>query len=91
MDIARENDRGPNDAADNRPEVRHAMIVLQRILRSKRPEDLYLQERLISAARVAQAVSNSETALVSGRPADGVFRLASRIIRIFLTRDRHDT
>jgi hypothetical protein len=62
-------------------QIRHAVIVLNRLIRSKRASDVLLQDRVFRAAKIAQAASNSETALISGRPADAVYRIASRIVR----------
>ena len=79
--MVEKSDDQPHSADGDDLKIRHAVIVLNRLIRSKRPSDVALQDRLFRAAKIAQVATNSETALVSGRPADAVYRIASRIVR----------
>ena len=63
------------------PDVRHAVIVVNRLLRSTAPDDDVVHDRLLRAACVLKASRSTETAFASGRPVDVAFRLASRIVR----------
>ena len=63
------------------PDVRHAMVVVNRALRSSRKQDDVLQDRICRAACLLKSAGSTETAFASGRPVDVVFRIASRIVR----------
>ncbi|MCP4787738.1 MAG: hypothetical protein GY903_13880 [Fuerstiella sp.] len=61
--------------------VRHAMVVLNRMIRSPDKRDQLLHDRIYRAAGVVKATDATETAMFASRPADVVHRLASRIVR----------
>lgn len=65
----------------NGTEVRHAMVVIRRMIRSSDKCDEIVQDRLGRAVGTLRATRQAETAFVSQRPADVVFRLASRLLR----------
>ncbi|MCP4172014.1 MAG: hypothetical protein GY758_14715 [Fuerstiella sp.] len=65
----------------NRVGVRHAMVVINRMIRSPHKRDQLLHDRIFRAAGVVRATDATETAVFSNRPADVVYRLASRIVR----------
>ena len=63
-----DNDNSNSDyGSGGEPRVQDAVIVLNRLLRSRRASDIRLRDRIFRAARIAQVASNSETALISGR------------------------
>jgi len=61
--------------------VHHAMVVLNRMIRSPDKRDQLLHDRIFRAAGVVKATDATETAIFTGRPTDVVYRLASRIVR----------
>lgn len=64
-----------------RPDIRHAVVVVDRMLRASQTGNDVIQNRLFHAARVLRAADPTETAFVSGRPVDVVIRLATRLVR----------
>lgn len=65
----------------SRAHVRHAMVVINRMIRSPDKRDQLLYDRIYRAASVVRATDATETAVFTNRPTDVVFRLASRIVR----------
>jgi hypothetical protein len=65
----------------SRANVRHAMVVINRMIRSPDQRDQLLHDRVYRAAGVVRATDATETAVFASRPTDVVFRLASRIVR----------
>ncbi len=61
--------------------MRHAMVVLNRMIRSPDKRDQMLHDRIYRAAGVVKATDATETAMFASRPTDVVYRLASRIVR----------
>ncbi len=65
----------------DRASVRHAVVVLNRMIRSPNKRDQLLHDRIYRAAGVVKATDATETAIFASRPTDVVYRLASRIVR----------
>lgn len=63
------------------PDLRHAMIVINRMIRSADKCDKVVHDRLDRAVGVMKATRQTETAFISQRPADVVRRIASRLLR----------
>ncbi|HIF01401.1 MAG: hypothetical protein ABGZ53_01350 [Fuerstiella sp.] len=61
--------------------MRHAIIVLNRMIRSPDQREQLLHDRIYRAAGVVKATDATETAMFASRPTDVVHRLASRIVR----------
>lgn len=66
---------------DSTRSVRHAMFVINRVIRSQDNCDKMLQERISHVMGVLQNTDRTETALMHSRPGDVVFRIASRVAR----------
>ena len=79
--MVNKNEFNSDFGAVDEPNVQDAVIVLNRLMRSRRASDIRLRDKIFRAARIAQVASNSETALVSGRPGDAIYRIASRVVR----------
>ena len=67
--------------SDSNKSVRHAMFVINRVIRSQDNCDKMLQERISHVMGVLQNTDGTETALMHSRPGDAVFRIASRVAR----------
>lgn len=63
------------------PDVRHATVVINRLLRSSRKSGNVIQDRILSAASVLKAAAPTETAFAGGMPVDVASRIAARIVR----------
>lgn len=71
----------PSAAVARRPDLRHAMVVVNRVLRSTERKDDILQDRIRRAACILKAAEPTETAFLAGRPVDVAFRIAARIVK----------
>ncbi|MEZ6131337.1 MAG: hypothetical protein R3C59_21900 [Planctomycetaceae bacterium] len=63
------------------PDVRHAVIVVSRMMRSADPGDNAVKERLSRAVGFLKVTQPAEEQSYSRRPQDLVFSLAVRILR----------
>lgn len=63
------------------PAVRHARIVVDRMLRSSRRRNDMVQDRIHQAATVLNAAKSNETAFVGGQQVDVALRIATRLVR----------
>ena len=64
-----------------RPDVKHALVVVNRMLRSSPNSDDRVKDRILQVAGILRTSDPTPTAFVSGRPVDVAFRIASRLIR----------
>jgi hypothetical protein len=69
------------EGPSSRPDVKHALVVVNRMLRSRAAENDTVRERIVRAAGILQAAEPTQTAFVSGRPVDVAVRIATRLIR----------
>ena len=63
------------------PNLRHAKVVINRLLRSARKSDDVVQDRILRAASVLKAAGPTETAFAGGTPVDVACRIAARIVK----------
>lgn len=62
-------------------DVRHAALVVSRMIRSTDHRDQEVRERLERAATIMKSVRNAMETQDSSRPRDMIFQLAGRLIR----------
>lgn len=65
----------------SRPEVKHALVVVNRMLRSSANPDDSVKGRVIKAAGALRTAAPTPTAFVSGRAVDVAMRIAVRLAR----------
>jgi hypothetical protein len=73
--------RKAGDINGQAPDVRHAAIVVRRMIRSADRRDQEVRERLGRAATVLKATRPEKECTFFSHPRDVVFRLAARLIR----------
>lgn len=70
-----------SECSEHAAGVRHARIVVNRLLRSNRRGNDIVQDRILQAASVLNSAKANETAFVEGRPIDVALRIAARLVR----------
>ncbi len=65
----------------SRPGVRHAMVVINRMLRSPNNGNDVVRDRIIRAACVMNAAGPTETTFASHGRIDTAWRIAARLVR----------